>query len=200
MSTRRIALALGLALALLVAGCATAPPREAQAWSVHREAMAAIDAWHLDGKLGYRGRGESGSATLTWIQQGASLQATLSGPFGAGTTHIAAGPDGAVLRQPGMPERRAASTEALSQQLFGWSLPAAHLRDWVRGIPYRGTPVQRLDIDTSGLLRGLDQDGWTLAFDDYSETAAGLLPKRIEANNGGLHIRLVIKQWHFTTP
>lgn len=199
MSTPRVALALGLALALL-GGCATAPPRAPQDWSAHRDAMAAIVSWHFDGKLGYSGRGESGSATLTWIQQGASLQATLSGPFGAGTAHIDAGPDGAVLRQPGEPERRAASTEALSQQLFGWALPAAQLRDWVRGIPYHGAPVQRLDVDTGGLLRGLEQDGWTLAFDDYSETAAGVLPKRIEANNGDLHIRLVIKQWRFAAP
>jgi outer membrane lipoprotein LolB len=198
-STGRGTLAISLAL-MLLAGCASIPPRAPLAWDIHRDAMAAIDYWHLNGKMGYRGRGDSGSATLTWVQQGASLQATLSGPFGAGTAHIDADPDGAVLRQPGTPERRAASTEELSQQLFGWALPAARLRDWVRGIPYHGTPVQRLDVDASGLLRGLEQDGWTLAFDDYTETAAGLLPGRIEANGGDLHIRLVIKQWRFTAP
>ena len=196
MRAGHVALALSLTL-MLLAGCASAPPREPQAWSAHRDAMAALDAWRLDGKLGYRSQGDSGSATLTWVQRGDSLQVTLRGPFGAGAAHIDAGPDTAVLRQPGTPEQRAASTEALSQQLFGWALPAVRLRDWVRGIPYRGTPVQRLDVDTNGLLRGLEQDGWTLAFDDYGETAAGLLPGRIDADSRGLHIRLVIKQWRF---
>ncbi|MBK6962111.1 MAG: outer membrane lipoprotein LolB [Gammaproteobacteria bacterium] len=139
MRAGRVALALSLTL-MLLAGCASAPPREPQAWSAHRDAMAALDAWRLDGKLGYRSQGDSGSATLTWVQRGDSLQVTLRGPFGAGAAHIDAGPDTAVLRQPGTPEQRAASTEELSQQLFGWALPAVRLRDWVRGIPYRGTP------------------------------------------------------------
>lgn len=189
-------LLLALALAL-VQGCARVPATAPPSWPAHHAAMAALEAWRLEGKLGYRTAKDAGSARLTWAQRGSWSDVSLSGPFGAGSAHIQSGPNGAVLRQPGTTERHADSAEALSRELFGWVLPARELRDWVRGIPFRGAPVEHAGFDAGGQLRELRQKGWVLAFTDYRETAVGFLPGRIDADDGRLHIRLIIKHWRF---
>lgn len=185
-------LALGLAL---LAGCARVPSGAPVAWPAHRAAMAALEEWQLEGKLGYHTAQDAGSARLAWAQRGPWTEVSLSGPFGAGSAHIQAGPQGAVLRQPGRADRHADSAEALSREVFGWVLPARELRDWVRGIPFRGAPVQDIAFDGQGRLGALRQNGWELAFADYRETAAGFLPGRIDADDGQLRLRLVIKSW-----
>ncbi len=162
--------------------------------------MAALEEWRLEGKLGYHTARDAGSARLAWVQRGPWTEVWLSGPFGAGSAHIQAGPQGAVLHQPGSAARYADSAEALSREVFGWVLPARELRDWVRGIPFRGAPVQHLTFDAEGRLGELRQNGWALAFADYRETAAGFLPGRIDADDGQLRLRLVIKSWHVRPP
>lgn len=190
-------LALGL---LLAQGCARVPGPEPVSWREHREALAMLREWRLEAKLGYRTAVDAGSVSLDWTQHGASAEVWLRGPFGAGSAQILAGPAGAVLRQPGEAERRAASVEALSQALLGWPLPARELGDWVLGIPYRGAAVDHLALDPQGRLRELRQNGWTLVFADYRQTTAGFLPGRIDAQGDRLRIRLVAKRWEFAAP
>lgn len=190
-------LALGL---LLAQGCARVPGPEPVSWREHREALAMLREWRLEAKLGYRTAVDAGSVSLDWTQHGVSAEVWLRGPFGAGSAQILAGPAGAVLRQPGEAERRAASVEALSQALLGWPLPARELRDWVLGIPYRGAAVDHLALDPQGRLRELRQNGWTLVFADYRQTTAGFLPGRIDAQGDRLRIRLVAKRWEFAAP
>lgn len=192
MACRWLLLALGLTL---LAGCARVPSGTPVTWSAHHAAMAALEQWRFEGKLGYHTAQEAGSARLAWVQRGPWTEVSLSGPFGAGSAHIQAGPEGAVLRQPGNADRHADSAEALSREVFGWVLPARELRDWVRGIPFRGAPVQRIAFDDRGRLGELRQSGWKLAFADYRETTAGFLPGRIDAEDGQLRLRLVIKNW-----
>lgn len=189
-------LLLALCLALMQ-GCARAPSRAPVSWQTHHTAMRALEAWRLEGKLGYRTAGDAGSARLIWAQHGPWSEVSLSGPFGAGSAHIQSGPTGAVLRQPGAAERHADSPAALSRELFGWELPARELRDWVRGIPFREAPVEQLDVDAQGRLHELRQNGWVLTFADYQDTAVGALPGRIDADDGRLRLRLIIKHWQF---
>lgn len=185
------------ALGLLLYGCARLPPAEPVAWRTHRAAMAALDAWRLEAKIGYRTPQEGGSVRLDWVQRGARSEVGLHGPFGAGSAQLQVEPGAAVLRQPGAGERRAESAEALSRELLGWPLPVRELRDWVRGIPYRDAPVEALILDPQGRLQELRQLGWALTFADYRTTEAGYLPGRIDAADGQLRIRMVIKRWHF---
>lgn len=189
---------------VILAGCANQPypPALPVAWKEHNTRMLGLRDWHLEGKLGYRGNGDGGSAWIDWQQSGEGFDVHLSGPFGAGTTRLHGDEGAAVLSQSGHGDRVAANPSLLTADLFGWTLPVEQLRYWVRGIPDPQLPVTALRLDAGGTLAYLQQEEWQLQFSDYSATAAGVLPSRIVANRnepgtGAIAVILVIKAWRF---
>ena len=67
---------LGAAALLLLSGCAGFTTQEAlqgqgnaNSWKTHKERVAALDGWQIDGKVGIRAPRDSGSGTLFWLQR-----------------------------------------------------------------------------------------------------------------------------------
>lgn len=196
--TNRVALCLVL---IALTGCAAQPISNTVQWRTHNADMLALQEWQLIGKMGYRTDHDNGSAWINWQQHNADFDVHLSGPFGAGTTRIHGGKRAAVLSQAGKDDLTSNSAAALSQTLFGWTLPVQHLAYWVKGIPTTHLPVTRARLDQHQLLEQLEQGHWHLTFSRYQHTNLGLLPGKIVANYRSpteqpLHIVLVIKAWH----
>lgn len=194
-----------IAAAAILAGCVSQPSSTATPrlqWQTHNARMLNLQDWHLEGKLGYRSNGNGGSARVDWRQLGERFDVHLSGPFGAGITRIHGDDGGAVLSQAGRGDRLAPTPSALTEELFGWTLPVEQLRYWVRGVPDPHLPVAAFRVDAAGTLSYLQQQGWQLRFSDYGATVGGTLPGKIVANREipgaiGIHVTLVIKAWDF---
>jgi len=194
-------------LVALLAGCASAPTpvgTPTVPWETHNKRVLDTQEWHLEGKMGYRGNGEGGSAWVDWRQTGASFEVHLSGPFGAGVTRLYGDDQGAVLSEAGHEDRIAPTPGLLTAELFGWTLPVEQLRYWVRGVPDPQLPVSAMDLNVQGVLGYLQQQGWELRFDDYRPTPIGILPGKILASRdsteaGAIRVTLVVKAWHLNS-
>ncbi|WP_036188596.1 lipoprotein insertase outer membrane protein LolB [Marinimicrobium agarilyticum] len=197
-------LLLGAAIVALAAGCAQQPSIEpVENWDAHRAAASALHSWTLSGKLGVRVPDDSGSARLRWKQQQEEYRIDLSGPFGQGRVIIDTTESGVRLRQGGEPPLEASSAEDLLWQATGWRLPVEDLTYWVRGIPAPGSDHVIAARTENGLVRQLEQSGWTLHYEEYQRveqtTRRGLrtlpLPGRIVAERGDTRLTLIVYDW-----
>lgn len=191
------AVAAGLTLALL-AGCQTvvqpAGPANEAAWQTRRARLEALENWRLEGRIGVVTPHRGGSASLSWHEQGASLSLTFSGPFGVGAVRLWGTPGEIHIRDSKGHEWVSDSPETALEQSLGWPVPVASLRYWVTGQPAPGLPYH-LRLGRRGLVMQLEQEGWTVRYDQYVDSGGLLLPMRLAASRPGGHVKLIISQW-----
>lgn len=188
-------------LVSVLTGCAVIrqPPEaepgvaDAAAWQAHRETLAALKTWALQGRVA-TGQLLGWTGNLNWRQNGEDFDVRLSGPMGAGGFRASGTLDRVVIRTG---DRRMVTTEpdALVAQTLGWTFPLEPLRYWGRGLPAPGG-YDRISVDAQGRLVAIEQDGWKVAFPEYAEPdGAPALPERIVLDNGETRIRLVVDRW-----
>ncbi len=155
--------------------------------------LTLLQEWQIKGKIGVRTQSEGGSAYLDWSQAQDSFYITLSGPLGQGTTVVSGNPTGARLEQPDG-TYIAESPDQLVRDHTGWAIPINNLLYWVKGMPAPGGKPA-LTFNTLGTLATLQQDGWSLSFDQYGQLMGTLLPQKIRIQKGELKVTLIIKDW-----
>lgn len=186
-----------LALAML-AGCAGRAPapegeRAAGQWQAQAERLAELDTWVLVGKAGLRTPEDSTSANLDWSQHPHYYRLLISGPFGSGRSTLE-GREGRFSLTTAEGRFEAETPEALMEEQLGWSLPVSALSDWIRGLPADDTP-HRLEEDELGFPQRLEQDGWEIAYRDWTRVAELWLPRRLVMTYDDLRVTLVVTDW-----
>ena len=169
---------------LSLAGCASAPtaPQAPESsfelkWREHREQVSGIHQWHLSGRIGIRTDDTGGSANLRWKRGEGQDQIDLFGPLGGGRIRLDIDSAGARLRDSQGQDFFADSASEVMFKATGWYLPLEVLGDWIRGIPAAG-PHEN-EIDEAGKLISLNQNGWTITFNEYAPHQQALLPRKI---------------------
>ncbi len=187
-----------LVVAGLLAGCASmvqpagAPNRAA--WHARQKRLIRLDNWHLQGRIGVITSRRGGSASFDWRQQGAHITLFFSGPFGLGAVKLwGTASEMHVKDARGRTWVSYAPQQALASTL-GWPLPVGSLRYWVLGLPAPGVD-RELEIGAHGLLRGLQQQGWSVRYGAYLHHAGWLLPQRLLLVRGTTRIKLIVSQW-----
>lgn len=197
-SSVRIPAALALVLAVLLAGCATAPRPRATTqlpWPERRAQLQALDPYELAGRVAVSAGSEGFSAHLSWKQQGARSTVELSGALGIGGLRVVA--DGAALDVQTSKGERLESDQAreeLSDKL-GFEPPLSSLRFWLLGVPDPALPANET-VGSDQRLTALVQDGWQIAYPDYLESNGYSLPRRLTIRRGDVRVRLIVYSWH----
>lgn len=190
---------LPLLACLVLAACATPrPPQTAPAdaartadWIAHHRTLTRIEGFRLSARIS--SEAATGSARLSWRQDGAAFSARASGPFGSGAIALSGTPDAVRIRS-GSNALQTSQPERWMQQQLGWSLPIAGLRYWALGMPRPGTAA-RYRFDEAGRLAELFQAGWRITYSDYRDTQGATLPSRIRLQGNDSAILLRIDAW-----
>jgi outer membrane lipoprotein LolB len=187
-------LAAVILLSLFLQGCSTLRPTESSqlAWETRRERLVRIDRFTLQARVSSGGLfGVKGN--LHWRQLPESFDMRVAGPFGIGAATITGRGREVEIRTA----KRTFTTQDPEGDLkarLGWTFPVTHLRHWVLGQPAPGSKAE-FEFDRAGRITALEQDGWTLAFDEYQDAGAVELPRKFEVANSELRLKVVVDTW-----
>ncbi len=191
---------IGLALiVVLLSACTTSPvssPEAMHAWGVRQTKLAQLTTWQAEGRIGVIHGQDGWHARFQWVQQPSAWRIDLIGPLGQGRVLVESDAQGARVQTQDGQKWTALDADELLEQSLGLRLPVNGLRYWVRGLPEPGSaPV--LNLDASGRLIRLEQNGWVIEYPAYTPSAiVGLdLPERMMARRTDLNVKLVIEQW-----
>jgi outer membrane lipoprotein LolB len=196
----RSLLPLAFAGAGLLAGCATRGPVGEAGLSpaTRRATLEALTGWEARGRIALKTPGASGQGSFAWIQTGESAVLRVSGPFGAGAYEIRWDPARlSVVSKRGEVAADYAGPDAAERFLddqLGWSLPVAHTRHWLLGLPGPDSSAVET-LNPGGLLAGLTQDGWQVRYDEYRSQGGIAMPRKLVLESAAGRIRLVIDAW-----
>ncbi|WP_445660225.1 lipoprotein insertase outer membrane protein LolB [Acinetobacter sp. F16] len=163
-----------------------------QAPSVSQTPEAANN-FSLQGKIGVKTPGQSGSAFFTWVQQQDEFDIELSGILGVGKTQISGTPGQVTLNSAKTGLIQAATPEELLQRATGWQAPITHLVDWVQAKP--ATTQAKISKDGQNRPIQFVEDGWTvdLSYNDQAQLPNKLVLKQTFESAQENRITMVIQ-------
>lgn len=193
---RRVGAAvLWLSLMPVLAGCAhfstPVSPRAEQAWSDRRLELSRLDHWLLQGRVASGRVGWSGN--MRWRQDADEFDVRVTGPLGT-SGFLARGNADRVEIRTAKETVVTEDPQGLLQEHAGWGMPLQHLRYWAVGMPYPHSPAL-VQLDASGRLQSLEQDGWRLEYTEYGQYQQYELPRRFTLDNGDAFFRVIIDDW-----
>lgn len=194
--------------AVLLAACASVPPRPAavgdpalratfELAQQHREqALRADGEWSLGGRIAVSNAGRGGSGRLEWRQHGEVFEVSVSAPVTRQSWRLGGGRGQAVLEGLEGGARHGPDAQRLLLEATGWDVPLHALPAWVRGLRAEGLGPARVDYGANGLPLFIEQDGWRIEYAWTQEPATTRsLPERIDATRDQARVKLVVDEW-----
>jgi outer membrane lipoprotein LolB len=180
-------------VALALAGCASAPAvREGAPLS--SPALVQLVDWRASGRMAVQTESGGFSANFDWRERSGHGEISVSGPFGAGATHISRSDQRIRIDTGrGPPVEVVAPFTDLDPVLtaqLGAPLPLDTLRFWMLGVPAPGLPSDTVSA-------GFTQSGWTV-HPEQPVTVAGApaaLPHRVTLERDSTRIKVVVDAW-----
>jgi outer membrane lipoprotein LolB len=189
-----------MALAALLAGCATTPKGvdlpPIDSWAQRQAVLGAIDDWQFKGRIAVKAGDDGFNGKLNWSQAGEAFNASVSGPLGMGTVRLEGDGRAVVLTDNDGVRTDLQDAEQELYFRYGWTIPVASLRYWALGIPDPSRPGDS-ETDAEGRLTRLSQGDWIVEISRYAEGGGQSMPRIMTATNPDTRVRMVIDQWIF---
>jgi outer membrane lipoprotein LolB len=186
------------ALALAIAGCATVPGRPTVVPPVdleaERAALRALTRWHVEGRLAVTAGNDGWSGTFTWTQADDDLDFRFRGPLGIGGFRMQGDGSSLHVETTNGEVFDLASPEEDLWARYGWSVPVTSMRHWMLGVPGEDAPAEERFAE-DGRLAALEQRGWVVRYDGWSETAGLTLPRKLTMESEGVRVRVIAERW-----
>lgn len=157
-----------------------------------------LQTWRATGRIGVSGEGGGGSGSFDWQQQADAANVQIRGPIGIGsvTLQLSGDPDNPQLRlQTGDQLLESEQAVAELEARLGAAVPAGRLRYWMLGVAAPGAHQWSPPQPNGATV--LEQDGWRIDYQRYSDEFGVRVPMRIQASSGTARVRIVIDRWKF---
>jgi outer membrane lipoprotein LolB len=181
----------------LAAGCVRSPERPVEPgvdWLERRKMLREIEEFRMEGRLALNTGRRGYSGTVSWEQNDDILDFRFRGPFGFGGFRIHGDLDQLRVKTTAGDEFLLKDPELEMTERFGWSLPVHSMRFWILGVSDPGLPAAEVP-DDQGLLETMEQAGWFVRYDGYSESEGLLLPRRLDMERDDVRIRVMTDRW-----
>jgi outer membrane lipoprotein LolB len=164
----------------------------------HLQDIAHIDQFRIKGRIGVQTEGKGFSGSLTWQHEQANDDIALFSPLGSQLASIKKNADNVILVDAKGNSMEAKDAETLTRNKLGWQLPLTGLADWSLGRP-SDSAIQANTWDEQGFLNKLQQDGWEIQYENYTEQNGHYLPSKISLRNEKVYLKLLIENWTIIT-
>lgn len=197
--THRIARAAVMVMLVLLAGCATSVRKPSgdpdSLWQQQQQKLAALTNWELAGRISIQLESEGWSASLYWQQDHAHYQLRIVAPLGRGTVEIAGDDKNVRLHTADNRVLENGAIDEMMRENLGWEVPVDALVYWIRGLPQPGAPAENLQLDEQGRVMAMQQSGWTIQYERYTNSEGFEVPARMTVQREHLRLRLNINRW-----
>lgn len=181
---------LWLAIALSIAGCASAPT------AVHvQELNPTIEqAFALDGRIAMRYQLNATSANLHWVHSQFLDEVTLSSPLGSTVAVLTRDANGVRVVDNEQHTYQGQDVAQLTERLLGVRIPLNYLAYWVLGQSVPDMQYQTVKNSTA-ILVSMRQAGWVINYQRWQQSAGYSLPDKLSVVGEGGELRMVITRW-----
>jgi outer membrane lipoprotein LolB len=188
-----------LLLPLLLTACVPAVRMKGDAsllaaQRAREQALAPVDRWVLQGRLGVSNGRDGGSGNFSWSQDGEHYEFVLRAPVTGKSFRLSGDDHGALMEGLDGGPIRGRDAESLMHRALGWDVPLRDLRAWVLGLRADGGPAE-LTFGTDRLPASLLQDGWSVDYREWDASHQPPLPKKLYAAKPPYKVKLVIESW-----
>jgi outer membrane lipoprotein LolB len=153
---------------------------------------SAITSWAFTGKMAINDGHNSGSGIVKWkVSNNNETYAQFKAPLGQGSWTLTEANGQAKLSSSRRGTSIADDAQILISHELGWQFPWHQLQFWLRGYAYD----QHKLTPHSKPLSLLNDDGWEISYQQWTQTAMGLLPKKIKARKDNFSVKLFIYTW-----
>ena len=202
------ALALVVVLPVLLAACVGRPVRPglppeqvaaAELRQIAREQrLRRQPEWSLVGRIAVSTDGNGGSGRIEWRQDGPRFAFALSAPVTRQSWRLSGDAEQARLEGLEGGPRLGPDPRQLLVEATGWDIPVVALTDWVRGLRSPKLDPAQVVYGADGRPARLVQGGWQVDYVWPDTGAVGdteVMPTRVDAQQGGARVRLIVDQW-----
>ena len=155
--------------------------------------QSASKNWSLNGKFALSNGKKNGSGKISYSVNNKTIHAKFKAPLGQGSWEVKQQNNKAELISSKHHPMYGNSAQKLISQELGWNFPWDSLIYWLQGFKSN----EKITTHLSNNLKEIQDNGWTITYAKWIQTANGFLPKKIKASKPPYTVKLIIYNWNF---